>query len=196
MRKLSYFLSAILIIATIATGCKSKEKVVTPTPKPEPKGEVLINNYCAGEKEFMSTKEFIRASDIGESMDQAVSKKKAMSNVKATLAGLIQTTMKGVTDNYVKSSAANNVEGLETRFEGNTREVINQQLNGVRVICEKQTKTSEGNYKTYICIEVSADELLKGMNNKLSADKDLKIDYDYEKFKKTFDEEMQKMENK
>jgi hypothetical protein len=197
MKKLSYFLSAMMIIAAIATGCKSKEKIAAPPPpQPLPKGEVLINNYCAGEKEFMSTKELFRASAVGESMDQMVSKKKAMTNVKGELAGLIQTTMKGVTDNYIKSTEANNVEGLEERFEGNTREVINQQLNGVRVICEKQTKTADGNYKTYICIEITAEDIVKGIGNKLSADKELKIDYDYEKFKKTFDEEMQKMENR
>ena len=194
MRKIQYYLSAILIVIAISTGCKSKQKVAD--KQPLPKGEVLVDNYCAGEKDFMSTKSYFRSSAVGESLDQMVSKKKAMSNVKAELAGLIQTTMKGVTDNYVKSSEANNVEGLEERFEGNTREVINQVLANVRVICEKQTKTQEGNYKTYVCVEVSADDIVKGVGNRLSADKELKIDYDYEKFKKTFDEEMKKIENR
>jgi hypothetical protein len=194
MRKIQYYLSAILIVIAITTGCKSKQKVAD--KQPLPKGEVLVDNYCAGEKDFMSTKSYFRSSAVGESLDQMVSKKKAMSNVKAELAGLIQTTMKGVTDNYVKSSEANNVEGLEERFEGNTREVINQVLANVRVICEKQTKTQEGNYKTYVCVEVSADDIVKGVGNRLSADKELKIDYDYEKFKKTFDEEMKKIENR
>ncbi len=194
MRKIQYYLSAILIVIAITTGCKSKQKIAD--KQPLPKGEVLVDNYCAGEKDFMSTKSYFRSSAVGESLDQMVSKKKAMSNVKAELAGLIQTTMKGVTDNYVKSSEANNVEGLEERFEGNTREVINQVLANVRVICEKQTKTQEGNYKTYVCVEVSADDIVKGVGNRLSADKELKIDYDYEKFKKTFDEEMKKFENR
>ena len=194
MRKIQYNLSAILIVIAISTGCKSKQKIAD--KQPLPKGEVLVDNYCAGEKDFMSTKSYFRSSAVGESLDQMVSKKKAMSNVKAELAGLIQTTMKGVTDNYVKSSEANNVEGLEERFEGNTREVINQVLANVRVICEKQTKTQEGNYKTYVCVEVSADDIVKGVGNRLSADKELKIDYDYEKFKKTFDEEMKKFENR
>ena len=194
MKKLSYILAAIIMIAFINTSCKSKKEVTDSKKKPQ--GEELITSYCAGEKEFMSTNEFFRSSSVGESLDQMVSKKKAMSNVKAELAGLIQTTMKGVIDNYVKSAEANNVEGLEERYEGNTREVINQNLTNVRVICEKQTKTAEGNYKTYICVEINADGIVKGLGNKLSADKELKIDYDYEKFKKTFDEEMKKMENK
>ncbi len=194
MKKIQYYLSAFILIIALSGGCKSKQKVAD--QQPLPKGETLVNNYCAGEKEFMSTKTYFRASAVGESQDQMVSKKKAMSNVKGELAGLIQTTMKGVTDNYVKSSEANNVEGLEERFEGNTREVINQQLANVRVICEKQTRTAEGNYKTYVCIEITADDIVKGVANKLSADKELKIDYDYEKFKKTFEEEMKKFENK
>lgn len=194
MKRITYILSAIILIAFISISCKSKKEVVE--NKEKPKGEELIVSYCAGEKQFMSTAEFFRASAVGESLDQMVSKKKAMSNVKAELAGLIQTTMKGVIDNYVKSSEANNVEGLEERYEGNTREVINQNITNVRVICEKQTKTTEGNYKTYICVEINADGIVKGIGNKLSADKELKIDYDYEKFKKTFDEEMKKMENR
>ena len=191
MKKFNLLLSITIMLLVAFTGCKSKEKVA----KPE-KGETLVTSYCAGEKSFMSDKDFFRSSAVGESMDQSVSKKKAMSNAKAELSGLIQTTMKGVTDNYVKSSGFNNVEGLEVKFEGNTREVINQNLSNVKVVCEKQTKTAEGNYKTYICLEVSATDIVKGVGSKLSADKELKIDYDYEKFKKTFDEEMKKMENK
>jgi hypothetical protein len=195
MKKIYYYFALVLITTLVISSCKSKQKVYE-GPKNPPQGEVLIENYCSGDKIYMSTKEFFRASAVGESLDQMVSKKKAMSNAKAELAGLIQTIMKGVTDNYVKSSEANNVEGLEERFEGNTREVINQQLNSVRVICEKQTKTKEGNYKTYVCIEASAEDIIKGVNSRLSADKELKIDYDYEKFKKTFDEEMRKLEGR
>ncbi len=193
MKKINLLFFCIMLLIAF-TGCKSKKEVTD--SKKKPLGEELIISYCAGEKEFMSTPELFRSSAVGESLDQMVSKKKAMSNVKAELAGLIQTTMKGVIDNYVKSAEANNVEGLEERYEGNTREVINQNLTNVRVICEKQTKTAEGNYKTYICVEINADGIVKGVGNKLSADKELKIDYDYEKFKKTFDEEMKKLENK
>ena len=73
-------------------------------------------------------------------MDQSTSKKKAMSNAKADLASAIQTTIKGTIDNYVNSREVNNVEELSERFEGLTREVINQELVGTKTICEKVTK--------------------------------------------------------
>ena len=63
----------------------------------------------------------------------------------------------------------------------------------MKTICEKTTKTSEGKYKTYIALELAGDELMNAMNARLSQDDKLKIDYDYEQFKKTFDAEMEKM---
>ena len=39
------------------------------------------------------------------------------------------------------------------------------------------------------------DALEEALNNKLSKDQRLKVDYDYEKYKETFDKEMEKMEN-
>ena len=65
---------------------------------------------------------------------------------------------------------------------------------GINTICEKTTKTSDGKYKTYIAIELAGDELMTALNERLSKDAKLKIDYDYEQFKKTFEEEMDKLE--
>ena len=41
---------------------------------------------------------------------------------------------------------------------------------------------------------MSAEDLQKAIQQKLSQDDKLKVDYDYEKFKKTFEEEMQKLQ--
>jgi hypothetical protein len=68
-------------------------------------------------------------------------------------------------------------------------------LTGVKTICEKLVKTDDGTYKTYIAIELSADDLVATYNERLSKDDRLKIDYDYEKFKETFEAEMQKLGN-
>ncbi|MBM3435374.1 MAG: hypothetical protein FJY07_04045 [Bacteroidetes bacterium] len=152
----------------------------------------MIEVYCSG-PEFQSDKEYFRANQLGESMDQATAKKKAMSNTRADLAAAIQTTVKAVIDNYLNSRELNKVEDLEQKYEALSREVIDQKLTGVKTICEKTTKTSEGNYKTYIALELAGDELMNAMNARLSQDDKLKIDYDYEQFKKTFDAEMDKM---
>ncbi len=184
----SAMMLAALVLAVVINGCKSKEKAASTKDQ----GETLIEVYCSG-PEFQSNNEYFRASQVGESVDQATAKKKAMSNTRADLAAAIETQVKGVIDNYVNSREMNNLEEAEERFESLTREVINQKLTGVKTICEKTTKTSTGNYKTYIALELAGDELMNAMNERLSQDDKLKIDYDYEQFKKTFDAEMEKM---
>lgn len=178
---------ALFVLLAVAASCGKKQAL--------PKGEQLVNVYCSGD-EFFSDKKNFRANAIGESMDQMTAKKKATANAREELAGSIQVTMKAVIDNYVNSREANNVEDIEERFEGLSRQVINQVLSGTRTICEKQTRTENNTYKTYLAIELRGDDLVKAINERLTEDEKLRIDYDYEKFKKTFEEEMEKMENR
>ncbi len=187
MKKITYFTFVILALgASVMVGCKSNQKT--------PKGEVAVVVPCSG-PDFFTTNKFFRANSIGESQDQVTSKKKALTNARGELAASIQTTVKAVTDNYVNSREMNNKEQVEERFEQLNREIVNQQLSGIKTICEKLMKTDQGTFKTYIAIELSAEDLVATYNERLSKDDRLKIDYDYEKFKDTFEKEMEKMGN-
>ena len=88
-----------------------------------PKGETELILPCS---EFKSDRKTFRVYSYGESADAMVAKKKAISNARSELAGMISTTMKVVGDNYVKSMEVNNVEEVLERFEENGRTVINQ----------------------------------------------------------------------
>jgi len=101
-----------------------------------------------------------------------------------------------VTDNYVNSREFNNKEDLEERFEQLNRTIVDQTLSGIKMICEKQVQVDAGGYRTYVAIELSASDIVQQYTENLSKDQRLKIDYDYEKFKETFDKEMDKMSNK
>jgi hypothetical protein len=185
MKKLIY--PALFLAATaFVVGCKGKKEAAKPA------GETEVIVPCSGPDYFTTNKVF-RANSIGESSDQVASKKKALSNARAELAASISTTVKAVTDNYLNSREMNNREEVEERYEQLNREVVEQQLTGVRTICEKLMKTGNATYKTYIALELSAADLVSAYNEKLSKDERLKIDYDYEKFKETFDKEMDKM---
>jgi len=179
---------ALLAMTVTFTACKNKKS----TPKKE--GEVLLKQYCSG-PDYFSNKKYFRANAIGESLDQMTARKKAMSVAKEQLASDINTTMKAVSDNYVKSSEFNNKEEVLERFESNARSVVNQSLSGVKTICQEVTKTPEGKFKYYVAIELSGEELVGKYNENFKKDENLKIDYNYEKFKETFDKEMEKMEN-
>lgn len=189
MRKFLFILSAIALIGT--TACKSKKKK---EESKMPQGEVEVKVLCSG-PEFQSDGKVFRANAVGESMDQATSKKRALANARADLASAINTTIKGTIDNYVSSREMNNREEISERFESLTREIINQRLVGTRIICERLTKTPNNNFKTYIAIELSGGDLVNSMNERLSRDERLRNDYDYERFKETFEREMEKLEN-
>ncbi len=184
MKKLNYVSLIVLVAVALMAGCKGKEKA--------PAGEKEVVVPCSG-PEFFTTSKFFRANSIGESQDQVTSKKKALTNARNELAQAINTTVKTVTDNYVNSREMNNKEQVEERFESLNREIVDQTLSGIVTKCEKLMKTGQGTYKTYVAIELSAEELVSKYNERLSTDDRLKIDYDYEKFKETFEKEMDKM---
>lgn len=184
-------LSVIAVTAMVMVSCKSKQEVGA-TPKEQ--GEVLLEQYCSGD-EFFSDKKTFRASAIGESLDQMTAKKKARSNAQSELAKTISSTMKIVGDNYVSSTEFNNKEEVTETFNEMARTVVNEEIRGAVKICEKFTKTPEGKYKCYMAIELSATKLVTKYHERLSKDEKVKADYNYEKFKQTFEEEMEKLSN-
>lgn len=191
------FFRSVIVFALVALfamplmqGCKSSKESTS-----APKGEEKIETYCSG-PQYYSDGEYFRANDVAESTNQSMAKKKAMSNARLALAASIETTVKAVIDNYFSSYTSGQAIEDRERYEGLSREVINQKLNGIRTICEEYTKTAEGNYKCYVAIELAGDEIAKGMSQRISDDEKLKIDFQYENFKKTFEQEMEEFKNR
>lgn len=178
-----------LLLSPAMQSCKSSKKVAAP------EGETAITMYCSG-PEYFSDDEYFRANNSGESTSQSMAKKKAMSNARLDLAAAIETKVKAVVDNYFSSYTSGQDIDDKERYEGLSREVINQELNGIRTICEQFTKTQTGNYKCYVAIELAGDEILNGMKNRISDDEKLKIDFQYEKFKEEFEKEMENFKDR
>ncbi len=183
----SYLPLILLIVVISLTQCKSKKDVARTVP-----GETRVEVLCSG-PEFFSDTEYFRANSVAESQNQANSKRMALSNARAELAAQIEVTVKSVLDNYIQDVTVGNRSEFTQRYEGLSREVINQRLSGTRVICEELTRTTEGRYKTYIAIELSGEEMINAMNQRISSDERLRVDYNYEKFKDTFNQEMEQM---
>ncbi len=183
-KKMFSAILAICVVTMMMTGCKTTKPVSSD-------GEVELQVPCSG-PEFFTGKGIIRASAFGESQDQMLAKKKAQANTREQLAATLNVTIKSVVDNYYSSKAIDNVEQAKTRFEGLTRQVVDQQLSGVATICEKFTKTKTGTFKCYLAQELSGDEIVKGISAKISQDDKLRLDFEYEKFRNEFNKEMDK----
>ena len=176
-------LSSVLIATT---GCNNNKSIT-----PEQAGEVEILEYCSGD-DYKSDKDHFRASATGESMSRETAKKMARSNAESRLARSISATLEVVTDNYVNSSPFNNKEEVTETFNDLARTVVNQQLSGAITACERLTQKTDGNYVSYMAIELSGDELVSRYNERLSQDERIMADYNYERFKETFEAEMAK----
>lgn len=190
--KFAYPLAALLIAGTLFTSCKSKDQVVV-----DDEEEVMIIP-CSG-SEYFTDGETFRANAFGESIDLNTAKNKALSNARSQLATDIQSVIKLVGDNYVVSREVNNREEVLERFEQNARTVVNQTLVGVRQICEVSTRTKNSDsqqvFRYYVAIELSTEQLTQKYYNALSTEEGLLVDYNYEQFKKTFEEEMSNFRN-
>jgi hypothetical protein len=179
---------AAMTMVAIPSCKRNKDEVKTP----DPKGEVVINEYCSGEQ-FKSTKEAFRATATGESMDRETAKKKARSNAMSEMGKTISATMKIVGDNYVNSTEVNNKEEVTESFNEMARTVVDQELRGCIEICEKLTQRPDGTYVSYVALELSGNTIADAYQSGLSKNDKLKADYNYEKFKETFDKEMEKL---
>ncbi len=177
---------AMFIAGITMMGCSSGETIT-----PNQAGEVEILEYCAGD-EYKSDKDHFRATATGESMSRETAKKMARSNAEARLARSINATIEIVTDNYVNSSKFNNAEEVTETFNDLARTVVDQQLSGAITACERLTQKPDGNYVSYMAIELSGEELVSRYNQRLSQDERIRAEYNYEKFKETFEAEMAK----
>ncbi len=161
-----------------------------------PQGETEVIVPCSG-PEYRTNNKYLRASAVGLSGDMNMAKKKALTEVSAQLASSMNQLVERVAINYGNSYQVGEIEEGKSKFEDMAKIVVKEKLSGLRIICEKAMRTSEGKYKVYVAAELAGDELMEGINSKvsksLSNDTKLRIDYDYEKFKKVFEEEMGKL---
>ena len=154
-------------------------------------GEKRIIEYCS-QKDFPCTPEVFRASGTGESINREEAKRKARNNAQAVLASTVTTTIKTVSDNYSSSTEMGKQEQFEAKTQTLTQKIVDEKLVGAITVCEELTQMENGNYRSYVAIELTGKEVLSAMNTGLSQDQILKVDYDYEKFKAEFEKEMNK----
>lgn len=158
-------------------------------------GEV-VNMPCFG-PEFYSTAEIVRATGIGESMNQQMAKRFARSAAIEELTSKINTAVQALIHDYFKSDNKNMTETFEQKMQGLTVQKI-EQTTGYRTACEKYTTYYNNNdvkvYKCYVAIEIGADEILKPLYDGLQAEESERIELDYQQFKKEFEVAFQAQE--
>lgn len=170
--------------------CKSKKNAVTPIDKSTGAVEISVP---FSSKEYYSDKENFRAKSSGSSPDLQTAKKIALQNAKTEMAGLIQTTIKKVTDQYTQQRTVGNQADFNNKFEELAREVTNQELIDVKVLGEKLFKEPNNTYTYWVALEANKQTVLNGIDKGISNNKKLEQDYDKKKFEEIFNSEMDKL---
>lgn len=180
-------LAAFVAVMGLVSSCGSSKQVAT---------EETYETPCSG-PEYRTDAKTFREKGQGIAGNEDAARRAATSSARIALAESINTTVKAVTDNYVKTYVDGENADTKGRFEQLGRNVVNQKLAGSHVICEKYKKSTVNGKNTYTCyivVELASEDVLAALNSQISNDTKLRTDYDYEKFKKTFEEEMAKMQ--
>jgi hypothetical protein len=184
MKNFRLIFSTTILILTACGTTKSLQKVT---------GSTEIKVPLEG-KEYTTNSEVFRAKNYGKSPDLATAKKIALLNAKSELASNINSIIKKVAEQYINQRTVGNAQEYESKFEENTREVVNQTLKDVVIIGEKIFKETDGSFTYWIAIETNKAGILEGINQKISKNESLKLEYDKVKFEQIYNAEMIKTE--
>ena len=138
----------------------------------------------------MSDMEYFRATASGTSPDQEMARTIADLNARTQLGNQISSTIKAVTERYMNQVNVANKAEFAQKVEQNARLVVNQELNGAVVRGSKLYQNPDGSYEFWINIEMPRTKVMDGLEEAISRDEKLAIDFDQHLFMKTFDEEM------
>jgi hypothetical protein len=171
-------------------GCKSSKKTTT-FQKENNAVEITLPFTGA---EYSSNKDVFRARQSGTSPDLPTSKKIALQNAKAEIASDIESVIKRTTDQYTTQRTIATKQEFKNKFEELSREVVKQNVVDATTIAEKVFKDKEGSYTYWVVVEVPKTSVLEGLNNKISKDQNLQLDFEKSQYEKTFNAEMEKFE--
>ena len=179
-----------LMILSLFWSCFTKQIVKKTTLYDDSSNSFI----CCSGPEFESNRSHFMSQGIGESLDQSLSKKKALSFARADLVQILKTTLDSVLSSYLSSLNTDTQNILKDRFYGIQREVIKGVINHTNVVCENLTKTASGKFKTYIAIEKSSIELMNEFNSIVMTDLLLKECFESREYEKYFFLEMKKLD--
>ena len=183
LKKITLLCFTLSLIISIIFGCKSYKQLGKEQNEP-----------FSGKK-FRSDKNYFRAVSNAISENSEFSEEKALLTAKEKLASNIQSTIKSVTDRYAHDIEVGKKSNFEQTVENETRSVVKLELNNVVEMDKQKFLQKDKQYNCYVAIEINKEDVFNKLNDRISNNTKLGVEYDKLKFKKIYDEEMQKLEN-
>ncbi|MBQ8223435.1 MAG: hypothetical protein IJZ87_08890 [Bacteroidales bacterium] len=182
MKRVSLFLG-VALMALFMASCGSGKQVASTYPCPDCKSTTDVFRYLG---------QHVASSD--RQMQQARSQ--AANAARVQLASMVEVTVKSVVDNYTSEYVTGAESDFRQRLQNISRTVVNQLLVGTPVTCEGTMPSTsiQGATICFACVELTGKSVLDGIASQVSNDEKLRTDFEYEKFKKVLEEEMNKLQ--
>ena len=194
MKKNIFTIAIVMALISIAAvGCKSSKGPISVTDGkklgiPE---EIEITFPCSG---IDSDEEFLRVTGIGKSKDRTMAKdlsyQAALSNLASKLAGVM-----AMGNQRVAVSVNADGEEFHAKTVAVSKLIAKANVAGYRVACEKFTVTPQtAAYNCYVAIEFGKQKVVKELYEALNNEKLLKADYDFDRYMKAFEKDLEEYE--
>lgn len=187
-----WFIYFTILCFIIGGGCKSTERV-------KEKNEDIEYEFLCSASDYVQTSDFFRVHQIGESVDQPTSMKKGIQKAQQKLAGSITTALDKTFESYIVKDGIPLDDSMKEEIFAVTKPIGEELIEKVNIICEESIKTLNGLYRTYIVIEISADEVLSELDKKMKENTQLKVPVNSREFREIFEHHLsksiQKLEN-
>jgi len=194
LNKIKYSILSLLTLS-ILVSC-GPGKTVVKEVKTNQENVVEVITPCVGDK-FQSNDKFFRGTANGTSVNMNMAKKIALRSANTFLATDIKVQITQVADDYSGQTTSGTTSTFREKVQDATESVVDEVVNSSRTICERTTMNKQtGEYTVYISRESSVENIFSKVAQTLSKEEELRVDYDYEKFKETFDKVMEKRRNK
>jgi hypothetical protein len=183
MKKILLGALALMIVAAFSSCGASRMANKTPD------GMTREATPLTGAK-YRSDADYYRATQNGESTERSIAQKIAMQNCRQDLAAAIQTDMSVVIENYAKSQNTGLSSEAQEQYQELAYTVVNQQLRDVQVVEERLFREDNGSFRYYVCLQVSKEALKAAIEEAITKDAKLRVEFDRAEFSKIFEEKM------
>ena len=187
MKKTLFLLLSLLLVVGSANDAFAKRK----KKKSITRKEVALN-IPLSDPQYQTNDDFWRAVQSGTSTDFAMAQKIAEQNCRQNLAATVQAEIKSVVENYCRNITVGERNEVESMYEELTRTVVDQQLNGITQVGQEAFRQEDGKIRFHVCLQISKRDMEQKIIEKLTEEENMRLQFDKERFKKTFNEELAK----
>ena len=195
MKNVLRYGSVCLVAAVLATGCRSKV----------PQSSVKRTEIEVPFADYRSDQEAFRGVGTGKSPDRGFALEQAKLDARTSIAQEVETGVKSAIERYREQyNSIDDTIGTSygTKMEELTLNLVDQSLSNTRVEDQEVYELTDGDkllYEVNVAMTLRRDDFMNALegaidqNNTMADDTKVRIEYDRQKFRKVFEQEMEQL---